>query len=95
MPKQASITVGQRFVGTGPTPFGTPSWNVWVVDVLRRGNDGMLYAELINERDPGRRKTISAVALLDTRFYRPMLEAPSNSERPGHPIPRRLSPQPT
>ena len=67
-----TIEVGQRYVGTGPTPFGTPSRNVWCVGAIKRAIDGLFYAELINEREPGRTKTISTEALSDPRFYRPV-----------------------
>lgn len=71
MPGRGSnIEIGQRYVGTGPTLFGTPSRNVWLVSAVRRAIDGLLYADLINENDRGRKKTISTIALVDPRFYR-------------------------
>ncbi len=73
MPRQAnSIEIGQRYVGTGPTAFGTPSRNIWFVGTIRRAIDGLLYADLINEKDRGRKKTISMEALADPRYYQPV-----------------------
>lgn len=66
------IKPGQRYVGTGPTLFGTPSRDIWRVREVRRANDGLLYADLHSEREPGRKKMVSTAALADTNFYRPL-----------------------
>ena len=77
MSRQGSrIEIGQRYVGTGPTLFGTPSRNIWFVRAIRRAIDGLLYAELISEKNPGRTKAISALALADTSLYRPVTGKP-------------------
>ena len=79
MSRQGSgIEIGQRYVGTGPTLFGTPSRNIWFVSAIRRAIDGLLYADLINEKDPGRIKTISTEALADPRYYKPVAGAPQD-----------------
>lgn len=78
MAGQANIEIGQRYRDTRPTMFGKPSRTVWVVDALWHGLDGLLYAEVIQEKDPGRKKTISTNALADPRFYRPVAEQPQD-----------------
>ena len=76
MPHRNIIEIGQRYVGAGPTLFGTPSRNIWFVRAIRRAPDGLLYADLINEKDPGRKKAISTTALADTSLYRPVASEP-------------------
>ena len=91
MNRKAGVEVGYRYIGTGLTPFGAPSRNIWVVDSIRRAIDGLLYADLINEKDPGRKKTISTAALGDRSLYRPLPQlvqscsnlAPPKARRPG------------
>ena len=78
MHRQGNTEIGRRYVGIGPTLFGAPSRNVWFVRNIWRAIDGLLYADLINEKDPGRKKTISTETLTDPRFYRPLAGEPQN-----------------
>ena len=66
-----TIEIGQRYASTGPTAFGTPSHNIWLVSDIRRALDGALYADLVNEKDRSRKKMISLEALADPKFYGP------------------------
>ncbi len=72
----SSVEIGQRYVGTGPTLFGTPSRNIWFVRTIRRAIDGLLYADLISESEPRNKKAISIRALADSRLYRPVVSEP-------------------
>ena len=67
-----NVKIGQRYVGAGPTAFATSSRNIWLVSEIHRAIDGGLYADLVNEKDRGRKKMISVEALADPKFYKPV-----------------------
>jgi hypothetical protein len=63
------IEVGQRYRDARLTAFGMPSRTVWVVSRIWTDLDGLLHTQLVNDNDPGRRKTISTTTLVDNRQF--------------------------
>ena len=78
MARRENIEVGQRYVATESSVFGAPPRAIWLVAYIRRATDGVLCANLVNEKQTNRKKTIAVDALGDPRLYRVAPRDPSN-----------------
>ena len=81
MGRREDIEIGQRYVANEPSVFGLPPRAIWLVAEVRRATDGVLYANLVNEKQTNRKKTIAVDALADPRLYHPAAAIEAQSLR--------------
>ncbi len=65
---KSAISVGMRFRSAASTA-GSQTVGAWQVVEIFRGSDGLEYAQLRNEADSSRVKSVACRALLDRKLY--------------------------
>jgi len=75
------VKFGQVYRATGKTYLDRPS-SGWTVTRIFTSNDGLVYAQLVNQGDATLTKTVSLAALTDPRLF--MLTArPTKNDEAG------------
>ena len=66
---RAKIEPGQRYRDVRAGIYGRSAASEWIVEDVRPGTDGIMYARLVSVSDSTTRKTLAVTVLADpTRF---------------------------